>query len=345
LDTLRAGQVGVWKWTFATGRVRWSETLETICGLAPHSFPGTLEAVLDLMPTDDRAIWQARLERYRAAPESGSAEFRIVRPNGLVRWLMGTGSVTLDRSHRPTGMAGICLDVTDYKYAEGVRWELQRQLVGAQEEERRRISRELHDHLGQHLAALILGLQELRESAAEGVDRSRLLQLQLLANAMASEVHDFALELRPAVLDDLGLYSALEQYAEQWSARHDIPVEMHAAGLAEQRLPPAIEIALYRIAQEGLTNVARHAAAAHVSLIVERTDDGVQLILEDDGRGFPVDAVPRDPLGTRRLGLVGMRERAALAGGTLDIESSPGRGTTLFARIPLSPKLRSLSDR
>jgi signal transduction histidine kinase len=165
--------------------------------------------------------------------------------------------------------------------------------------------------------------------------RERLLQLQELADLMGREVHHIALELRPTALDDLGLQTALGNYTEEWSKRSGIEIDFQSAGLDEKRLPSAIETALYRVVQEGLTNVLKHAQARRVSLILQRSSDQVLAILEDDGRGFDAEAVIKSSVPSRRLGLLGMKERVALVGGTLTIESTPGGGTTIFARIPL----------
>jgi len=335
LRAMRAGQIGVWEWDFATDRITWSDTHEATWGFAPGTFPGTLAAFMATVHPDDREIVRLAAEHCRCGDSGVRQEYRIVRADGTVRWMLGTGSSIRNRAGRPIGMTGVSVDVTDYHLADDARRELQRQLADAQEEERRRISRELHDHMGQHLAALILGLETLKDSVANPRDRRRVQRLQALASALGSEVHDLALELRPTALDDLGLYSALRHYADQWSGRYDIPVDVHSNGLDRPRLPPAIETALYRIVQEGLTNVARHAHATRASVIVEQRNGIVQLILEDDGRGFPVDGVLNAPLSRGHLGVLGMRERAVLAGGTLDIESAPDRGTTLFVRVPV----------
>jgi signal transduction histidine kinase len=157
-------------------------------------------------------------------------------------------------------------------------------------------------------------------------------------------VHHVALELRPTALDDFGLHTTLVNYVEEWSERSGVGVDFHSTGLDGKRLPSPIETALYRVVQEGLTNVLKHAQARRVSLIIQSSLDQVLAILEDDGRGFDADAAisSRGPRG--RLGLLGMRERVALVGGTLTIESTPGRGTTIFARIPLSADGEEHSD-
>jgi PAS domain S-box-containing protein len=227
-------------------------------------------------------------------------------------------------------------EIEGHKQTEAAGMKAVQQLINAKEAERHRIARELHDQMGQHLTALILGLKVLRDDMPESSPaRERLLQLQELADLMGREVHHIALELRPTALDDLGLQTALGNYTEEWSKRSGIEIDFQSAGLDEKRLPSAIETVLYRVAQEGLTNVLKHAQARRVSLILQRSSDQVLAILEDDGRGFDAEAVIKSSVPSRRLGLLGMKERVTLVGGTLTIESTPGGGTTIFARIPL----------
>jgi two-component system CheB/CheR fusion protein len=225
--------------------------------------------------------------------------------------------------------------VTERVKSEQARQQLLQQLVTAQEEERRHIARELHDQLAQDLTGLILGLKALQDSAHDnGQSAERIAQLQKMAVDIAREVRGLAVQLRPSVLDDLGLALALSNYVEQWSARANVGVDLHTSGLEGQRLPLAVETTLYRLVQEALTNVLKHAGAAEVSVIIERHADEVRLIVEDDGRGFSTP-LPSDPALPARLGLLGMQERVTLLNGTLTIESAPGSGATIFARIPL----------
>jgi PAS domain S-box-containing protein len=236
-------------------------------------------------------------------------------------------------------------EIERHKQTEATSLEFMQQLINAKEAERHRIARELHDQMGQHLTALILGLKMLRDGMPESSPaRERLLQLQELAHVIGKEVHHLALELRPTALDDLGLHTALVNYVEEWSERSGVGVDFHSTGLDGKRLPSPIETALYRIVQEGLTNVLKHAQAQRVSLILQRSRDQVQAILEDNGRGFDAEAVMGSWRTQGRLGLLGMRERVALVGGTLTIESTPGRGTTIFARIPLPAHGEGNSD-
>ncbi|HEX6184974.1 MAG TPA: PAS domain S-box protein, partial [Pyrinomonadaceae bacterium] len=214
------------------------------------------------------------------------------------------------------------------------------QLVTAQEDERRRISRDLHDQLGQQLTALRLKLAALRdECGQDAAARSRIKEVQALAERIDAEVDFLAWELRPTALDDLGLTAALANFVKEWSSHYHIPAEAHVTGFGSGalRLSPQAETCLYRITQEALNNVYKHAQAARVSVILERRGDDAVLVIEDDGVGFDASTAAGWE-GGRGLGLVGMRERAALLSGSVEFESAPGKGTTIFARIPIDAK-------
>ena len=228
-------------------------------------------------------------------------------------------------------------EILQHQRTEQAHQLVRRHLAEAQETERGRISRELHDRLGQDLTALKLGLQNLRRpspfAAAVGTELSRL---EMLVEGLMRDIHRLAWELRPSVLDDLGLDLALQRYTEEWSQNTRVPVDLHIGGdLGSHRLPHEFETTLYRITQEALTNVARHAQAKRVSVLLERRPGYVSLIVEDDGRGFEAEGVIAAPASPEKLGLLGMQERVKLAGGTLTIESVPGSGSTVFTRLPL----------
>jgi PAS domain S-box-containing protein len=226
----------------------------------------------------------------------------------------------------------LAAEVAGHARAEAARQVLLGRLATAQEEERHRLARELHDQLGQNVTALILGLQSLRDAApARSSARPALQRLQGIADQLGREVHHLALVLRPTALDDIGLQAALANYVEDWSERSGVPADFHAAGFGAGRLPPETETALYRVVQEALTNVHKHARARRASVTLHRLPGRVSAVVEDDGAGFDAEAAP----GLGRLGLSGMRERLALVGGALAVESSPGAGTSVYARVPL----------
>jgi signal transduction histidine kinase len=206
-------------------------------------------------------------------------------------------------------------------------------VITTQEDERRRIARELHDSTSQNLTSLIVGLRMMEAQCANCPSPTKATDLRDVASKTLDEVHDLSMRLRPRVLDDLGLAAALERLAHEWQARYKIPVDVVIQ--LNERLPGEIETALYRIVQETLTNIARHAQAKSASVLIEKRGDVVRAIVEDDGIGFDVNTNH----GERHLGLLGMRERAELLGGALTIESTSGQGTSVFIEIPLSPPL------
>jgi signal transduction histidine kinase len=214
--------------------------------------------------------------------------------------------------------------------------ELLRKVISTQETERRHLARELHDHLGQQLVALRLNLETIKGQAwGREQLRGEVEHLEAIVRQLDSDVDYLAWGLRPASLDRLGLAAALEQFVREWSEHARVVAQFHTSGLCGVEFSPEVGINVYRVAQEALNNVQKHAAACNVSVLLERRDGHALLIVEDDGRGFDHDAAAESGGG---MGLVNMRERASLIGGTLEIETSPGRGTTLYVRVPVSPE-------
>ena len=238
------------------------------------------------------------------------------------------------------------LHATEQERCERARVSLLRRLETAQEDERLRLSRELHDQIGQLLTGLNLGLSAaedaLRRNIAGPDPAARLRPLRGLVEEIGREVHDLALELRPTALDDLGLAAALRNYVEHWSRRTCVAADFQTTD--GNRLPREAETALYRVVQEALNNVLKHAQAKRVSVLLKWRDGQVMAIVEDDGIGFDGEGGFAAAQVRGRLGLLGMRERMAAVGGTLEVESSPGGGTTLFARVPLSPSPRQAAE-
>jgi light-regulated signal transduction histidine kinase (bacteriophytochrome) len=210
-----------------------------------------------------------------------------------------------------------------------------RRTVLEQEAERQRIARELHDSLGQYLTVMRLDLDGIgRDSDASASIRQRVEKLKSLTADVGQEVNQLAWEIRPTTLDDLGLQMAFQQFLEQWAERSTLTFDVHLA-LNDRRLPPPIETALYRVLQEAILNVVKHADAKQVGVILEASRSEVRLIIEDDGKGFIWDEAGRAAGPADRLGLIGVRERLALVGGSLEVETSPGAGTTLLIHVPL----------
>lgn len=209
-------------------------------------------------------------------------------------------------------------------------------ILNAQEEERKRVARELHDETSQVLTSLLISLAILEESITSETARSRITETRQLAHQTLRAIRSLSLDLRPSALDDLGLLPALRWYIKEYQQKFSIDIEFQSSGLKE-RLPTEMETALYRIVQEALTNAARHGQASQVRVTL--IDDGqiIRTTIADNGKGFDSDKLQKVPgAGQERgWGLVGMHERANLLGGTLEISSQAGKGTTIRASIPL----------
>ena len=230
------------------------------------------------------------------------------------------------------GYVSVNRDITERRRAEETIRALLSDVISAQEEERRRIARELHDETAQTLTSLLVGLRALEESPEIAQAREAAGALRTSVAAALESVKRIARGLRPSILDDLGLEEALERLGAEMNRVHGFSVDLEVTGARVPRLAEATEVALYRIAQEALTNAGKHAAAKSVSVIVHRNHVTVRLVIEDDGKGFDV----AEALSGRQLGLVGMRERAHLVGGSMSVESSRGRGTTIGVSVPLA---------
>jgi signal transduction histidine kinase len=285
---------------------------------------GHVEGVIVLVVDMTESVRARRsVDAARSAAEAARMELEQVHDELESRIKARTAELALTNS-------ALAAEIAERIQAERIRTDLLRRLASAQEDEQRRVARDLHDQIGQTLTALTLAVRTARaagplpEAASE-----RLVEVQRIAEELGKEVHELAIRLRPTALDDLGLNAALGQLLSDWSSRTRVEVDFQAEGLESGRLPSEVETAVYRVVQEALTNIARHAKAQHVSIVVERHDGHAITMVEDDGIGF------KPELYSARLGLVGMRERVTLVGGRLDIESSEGQGTTVIARIPL----------
>jgi two-component system sensor histidine kinase UhpB len=209
------------------------------------------------------------------------------------------------------------------------------QIINAQEQERKRIARELHDETSQVLTSLLISLAILEESITTQEARDRIAETRKLAHQTLRAIRNLSIDLRPSALDDLGLLPALRWYIKEYQQKCSIEVDFVAQGF-KQRLPTEVETALYRIVQESLTNTARHANAKKAHVTMRESAEAVYGVITDDGIGFDTGTLLKTPDHERGLGLAGMHERAVLLDGSLDVHSSPGHGTTIEVRIPLA---------
>ena len=295
--------------------------------------PGGVHWLVRMHP-DDRPLVAQQMEALFRDGARFDVEYRTRRRDGRWIWVHDRAVTTYEEQ----GVAyayGLLSEITDRKQAEEIRALLLNQVITVQEEERGRIARELHDETAQSLASLLMGLGALQEARTVKAARAQARDLQQVATHALAEVRRLAWGLRPSVLDDLGLATALARYAADFGRTRGITVRVETSGLDDGRLAPAVETALYRIMQEALSNVARHAAATTVSVWLRRRRDAVVLIVDDDGCGFDSEQPPGPATAARGLGIHTMRERAAVLKGTFAIDSAPGRGTRLEVEIPL----------
>ena len=327
-------QEGVWDWNLETGAVVYSPRWKQMLGYDDDEIEPHVSAWERLLHPEDLPRANEVNESVARGDHMYEGEFRLRHKAGHYTPVLSRGFPVRREPGGPVvRIVGTHFDLTERRRAEAerARTELLRRLVFAQEDERRRIAREMHDQFGEHLTSLSRVIESMKQVCRGNAElEPQVALLELIAQRLDRDVDHLVWELRPTALDDLGLRAALANYVQDWSKRVKIPAELHASGLLDERLPPDAETTLYRIAQEALTNVARHSRARKVGIILERQADSVVLIVEDDGVGFEHEKPPDSEGG---FGLLGMHERAALVGAQLQIESTPGAGTTVLLRL------------
>ncbi|MGO8919219.1 MAG: ATP-binding protein [Stellaceae bacterium] len=342
-------------WFWETGpdhRFTYVSERASALGVLPAEVKGRRRRDLAADPDQEPEKWSRHFETLDQHKPFRGFIYNLAKRDGTTAIVAVSGKPIFDEAGTFAGYRGVATDVTAEVHAdqalrasreqelllksqqiaaEAERLELLQRLVTVQEEERLRIARDLHDQTGQDLTGLSLGLKSLEPAVRGETALGNLRWLQALATQIAGKLHRYAWELRPTSLDDLGLVRALESYVADWSERFGPRIDFQYAGVDGRRFPPAIETAAYRVVQEALTNVLKHAAADTVSLVLERREDCLHVIVEDDGVGFDPEAATAG-----RLGIAGMRERLALVGGALTIDSARDVGTTLYIRLPLA---------
>ncbi|MBK7459359.1 MAG: PAS domain-containing protein [Betaproteobacteria bacterium] len=309
------------------------DRLRDLCGIPADRSQGlqALEFWMEHIHPDDRArVLELRRQLHARELEHLSVEYRFPHPTRGERWIHHVGRVARrDAGGRTLRSFGVLRDITEAKQAEAALRDLSRRLIRAHEDERALLARELHDDVTQRLAVLAIDMGRAELTAADGAQADVMRSVRAELVRLSEDIHSLAYQLHPSVLEELGLVEALRAECERRGRQGRLAVSMNLESVPAVAGEEA-QLCLFRVAQEALTNVARHAGTGRASVTLRRADGGLLLAVGDQGVGFD----PTRPREGRSLGLASMRERLHLVGGTLDVESSPGRGTTVVAWVP-----------
>jgi PAS domain S-box-containing protein len=279
---------------------------------------------------EDREQVVARVNEYVNARDHYELEYRMIAKDGQVVWLHNLVSVIRENGH-PRTVRGFSVDVTESKQNEAALRDLSQRLINAQEEERRRVARELHDDLNQRMALLSIELEQLsRKRSPEDLHR-RLLSLQTQAQEISADIHRLSYELHPSKLDHLGLAPAIKSLCQEISTKGKLEVELQQNGFPAN-LPSSVTLCIFRIAQEALRNCVKHSGASWARVTIEKTSQEIHLSVSDNGRGFAMDSVAMK----KGLGFTSMRERLRIVGGEMQVQSQPKHGTVIEVSVPLA---------
>jgi PAS domain S-box-containing protein len=337
----RLSQTGSWAWNVSSGELFWSQETFRIFGFDPaKTTASVVETFLTRIHPEDRPMVEEGLKKAPSLPRDYAADYRIVLPDGSIKHIHDVVYSVTNQAGEVVERYGVVMDVTERKLAdeklqhsfEQLR-ALGARMQSAREEERAWVAREIHDQLGQALTAIKMDLAALvRELPVDRTQPSvRIERLLKLVDETIQSVRRIATELRPGILDDLGLAAAVEWAAEEFQARTGTTCRVRLPEF-DIAIDPERATAVFRIFQETLTNIARHANATEVDVILARSNGDLSLEVRDNGKGI-ADA---KLLESQSLGILGMRERALLLGGEFTISSAPGAGTTVKVRIPVA---------
>lgn len=324
-----SAEAGLWVLDFGT-HVFWAtDKTRLIFGYSPDETITMACLEASVHPEDWPRI-QEGIERSLHSRDSVSVEYRIRHRDGRQRWLASRGRPCFRSTGEPERLLGLSMDITERKQADEVMRDLSGRLIRAQEEDRARLARELHDDVTQRLARLAIDLGRVEQGLPGRSVSDTLSEVRQGLVSLSADVHDLSYRLHPALLEDLGLAEALKAECQRFTRQDSLPITLKLGELPAA-LPEETALCLFRITQEALRNVVRHAQARVAEVSLRPFEGGLQLAVRDDGIGF-------DPVLERdrpSLGLASMMERVHLLGGELDVESVPGHGTTLVAWVPL----------
>jgi PAS domain S-box-containing protein len=325
-------QMGLWYWNEVTDDLFWDAKTREMFGVNPVG-EVTLEAFYNALHPEDLArvkeIWRYELER--GLPYS--LEYRALRPDGSIRWIQARGRGYYDKDRKPLCMVGVVFDVTERKLAEQERIELSGRLINAQERERTRLARELHDDFSQRLALLTLELETVAEmiEVSPKTANARVGELRNAVTSIEDDIWSLSHRLHSSTLETLGLVVSVRSFCADFAKQHGIQIDFVEKDVPKST-PPDIALCLFRIVQEGLRNVSKHSRASKTEVRLEANSKAISLRLSDNGVGFELS----QSLASIGIGIRSMKERTWMLGGRFEVVSQPMQGTQINVFIPLN---------
>jgi PAS domain S-box-containing protein len=314
--------------------------IELLTGYDVDEFNSCRIKWYDIIVKEDIETARESFIRALKTNKSYVREYRIKSKAGKIHWIQERGQIVCDNKGEIEYVNGVFFDITEHKGAEEHIHALTQQLMKAHEDERQMISRELHDRIGQDLSMLKIGCDTLFDDHPEvhpGM-RQRISELTKILHGSIMAVRDLAYDLRPPSLDQLGLARTIFQYCEDFSEKTGLSVDFNAAGMDDLRLDFDTEINMYRLVQEGLININKHADARQATIRLVASFPNIILRIEDDGKGFNVEDRLVEVSNEKRMGLRSMGERVGLLEGKMRIQSRPTEGTKIFIEVPYKNK-------
>lgn len=327
----QAARMGTFETNIRTGTTTWTPELEAVYGLPAGCFPKTRQAFFDLIHPEDRKQVRRLDDSAIKSGQPTRGEWRTIWPDGSVHWVSGRWRVFRDEHGEPGRIIGVNSDITERKQAEATLLEMQRKLLQAQEEERARIGRELHDDINQQLAMVTFEVDQLQRHCPKApVERSnRLNELREHLIEISGGVQSLSRQLHPSQLEYLGVTSAMRIFCRDFGVRQRFAISFDADDIGRS-VPSDVSLCLLRVLQEAVHNAAKYSQVRDIEVRLRRVQNDLCLTVSDQGRGFDESTINKGS-----LGLVSMRERVRLIGGTISINSQEGRGTIIKVCVPL----------
>ncbi len=329
-EAQRLAQTGSWRWEPRSDSMVWSAELYRMAGYDPGLPAPSFRDHEQFFTPESWDRLKQSVDKALGTKIPYELDLEAKRLDGTRLWLTSRGEAVVDASGSPVYLRGTTQDITDRKLTEEALLAMSGRLITAQEEERTRIARELHDDLSQRMAVLQISLEQLKQGMPQNSSEARQLSAMVeMAREVSSDIHSMSYQLHPARLELLGLVASLKGFCGEFSAQHKIPVQFLYSDI-QGKIPKDVTLCLYRITQEALQNVVKHSEATQAEVELVRRSADIELCISDSGRGFDVESAKR----AAGLGLISMRERLRLVGGHLSIESEPSRGTRIRVRVP-----------